>query len=55
MMVSVPDSTWGTLPDTGASSMAAPRARTRSAISRLARGFTVLRSTQTFARNQAHA
>ena len=48
MIVSVPDCTWGTLPETGASSMAAPSARTRSASSRLARGLTVLMSTQIF-------
>src|SRR5439155_15689350 len=35
MIVSVPACTWGTLPDTGASSNDAPHARTRSASSRL--------------------
>jgi hypothetical protein len=46
MIVSVPDRTCGTLPDTGASSMAAPRSRARSARARLTRGLTVLTSTQ---------
>ena len=46
MIVSVPVCTCGTLPDTGASSMVAPVARTRSAVSRLTRGLIVLRSTQ---------
>jgi hypothetical protein len=48
MIVSVPACTWGTLPDTGASSIAAPSARARSAISRLAAGLTVLMSAQIF-------
>ncbi len=48
MIVSVPDWTCGTLPDTGASSIVAPCSLTRSAIARLARGLTVLRSTQIF-------
>ena len=48
MIVSVPDCTCGTLPDTGASSIAAPSSRTRSASSRLALGLTVLKSIQTF-------
>jgi hypothetical protein len=41
----VPLSAAGTLPDTGASIMMAPTARTRRARSRLARGLTVLMST----------
>ena len=48
MIVSVPDCTWGTLPDTGASSISAPLARTCSATLRLTRGLTVLTSTQVF-------
>src|SRR4051812_1521321 len=48
MIVSDPVWTWGTLPDTGASSIAAPRAFTRSATARLAWGLTVLMSTQSF-------
>ena len=50
MIVSVPLLTWGTLPDTGVSSICAPRpcSRTRSASSRLARGLIVLRSAHSF-------
>src|SRR5712691_9926753 len=48
MIVSVPVCTCGTLPDTGASSIAAPRSFTRCARSRLTCGLTVLMSTQTF-------
>ena len=44
MIVSVPAWTCGTLPDTGASSIRAPLARTRAASSRLALGLIVLRS-----------
>lgn len=45
MMVSVPASDWGTLPDTGASSIRAPSSRTREASSALVVGLTVLMST----------
>ena len=47
MIASVPLSAWGMLPETGASSIWAPRARTRSASRRLACGLTVLMSTYT--------
>src|ERR671922_224633 len=46
MIVSVPDCTCGTLPDTGASIITAPPAWTRRAKSRLALGLTVLMSIQ---------
>ena len=45
MIVSVPVSACGTLPETGASSIRAPLDRTRSAIPTLASGLTVLMST----------
>ena len=45
MIVSVPLSAAGTLPETGASIMVAPAQRTRLASSRLACGLTVLMST----------
>ena len=45
MIVSVPVSAWGTLPETGASSIRAPIDRTRSASVTLAWGLTVLMST----------
>jgi hypothetical protein len=47
MIVRVPRSTWGTLPETGASSILAPAERTRSATWTLARGLTLLMSTYT--------
>jgi hypothetical protein len=45
MMTKVPASAWGTLPDNGASSIAAPSSRTRPESSTLASGLTVLMST----------
>ena len=48
MIVSVPVSASWTLPETGASSIAAPSARARSASAVLASGLTVLMSTQIF-------
>ncbi len=48
MIVSVPLSASWTLPETGASSIAAPSARACSASARLAPGLTVLMSTQIF-------
>ena len=45
MTESLPCSSVITLPDTGASSMTAPRSATRSASARLAAGLTVLMST----------
>jgi hypothetical protein len=45
MMTKVPASAWGTLPDNGASSIAAPSSRTRPESSTLASRLTALMST----------